>query len=137
MGPATIFSLAEAPIENLTLSNISWTMHKGARGGYSCTGWNGTKQVTGLFATGQAVGVTPPLSCAFLGPPGDAAATAGAVKPGPPNQGLKTDDAPPCSLNGAGSPCVCDKGCEAQTSRIFSLETIRKNVIPMDLRIFY
>jgi hypothetical protein len=72
MGPAVIFSLAEAPIQNFTLQNISLTMHKGVRGGYECTGWNGTKQVGGLFATGEAVAVTPPMptagECAFLGP---------------------------------------------------------------------
>ena len=34
--------------------------------------WNGTKTVTGLFATGQQIDVTPPLparECGFLGPP--------------------------------------------------------------------
>ena len=102
MGPAVVFSLAEAPIKNFTLQNISWSMHKGVRGGYQCTGWKGTKQVTGLFATGQAIDVTPPLpaqGCGFLGPPAGAAVTA------PP---MTTP--PPCSLNGVGSPCVCDEG---------------------------
>ena len=100
MGPAVVFSLAEAPIENFTLQNISWSMHKGVRGGYECTGWKGTKQVTGLFATGQAIDVTPPLpaqGCGFLGPPAGAAVEAPTTTP-------------PCSLNGVGSPCVCDAG---------------------------
>jgi hypothetical protein len=62
------------PIENFTLSNITVTMHKGVRGGYQCTGWNGTKTVAGLFATGRQSGVVPPLparECGFLGPPSD------------------------------------------------------------------
>ena len=56
-------------IQNFTLRNVSVSMHRGARGGYECTGWKEAKQVNGLFATGEAVSVTPPLSCAFLAPP--------------------------------------------------------------------
>jgi polygalacturonase len=70
MGPSTLFSLAESPIQNFSLINVSWSAHKGKQGGYGyeCTGWNGTRQVKGMFATGQAVGLTPPLprDCAFL-----------------------------------------------------------------------
>ena len=71
MGTSTLFGLAEAPIENFTLVNVSWSAHKGAQQGYECTGWNGTRQVKGMFATGRAVGLTPelPRDCAFLGPP--------------------------------------------------------------------
>lgn len=71
MGPASLFGLAEAPIQNFTLANISWSTHKGAKAEYECTGWNGTRQVAGMFATGRAVDLTPklPKSCAFQGPP--------------------------------------------------------------------
>jgi hypothetical protein len=68
-GPASIFTLAESPIENFTLTNVTWSAAKGARTGYECTGWNGTKHAVGLFAMGGAKGLTPPLptkGCSFL-----------------------------------------------------------------------
>ena len=68
-GPSTIFSLAESPIENFSLVNVTWSAAKGAKAGYQCTGWNGTKQVAGLFAKGSAAALAPAMpspSCAFL-----------------------------------------------------------------------
>ena len=38
-GPSVLFSLAEAPIQNFTLSNVTWTAAKGVRAGYEvCAG---------------------------------------------------------------------------------------------------
>lgn len=78
MGPPVIFTLAEAPIHNLSFVNVTTSMHRGTapaatRGGPvedGCWGWQGTQIVNKLFATGSAVGVTPPLprACAFEGP---------------------------------------------------------------------
>ena len=72
MGASTLFSLAESPIHNFTMINVSWSPHKGVKTeGYECAGWNGTRQVKGvMFATGRAVELTPPLpkDCTFLGP---------------------------------------------------------------------
>ena len=80
LGPSKIFSLFEAPIQNLTIRNVSWTHRAslsdgiyGAENGganYVCEGWNGTKIVEGLFATGSSVDLSPPLprDCIFLGP---------------------------------------------------------------------
>ena len=69
-GPGVIFTLAEAPIENFSMHNVTWAPARGVRAGYACTGWRGTEQVTGLFATGEAVDVNPPLNisrgCEFL-----------------------------------------------------------------------
>ena len=67
VGTSVIFTLAEAPILNFTLSNVTWS---GKKEGYQCTGWRGTRSVGGLFATGFADNLTPPLpkSCAFLPP---------------------------------------------------------------------
>jgi hypothetical protein len=44
-GPSVIFTLAEAPIVNFSLQNVTWSLAAGAKGGYQCTGWKGTKQV--------------------------------------------------------------------------------------------
>ena len=94
-GPSQIFTLYEAPIQNLTLRNVSWTRRKsfselmpsdGAGVGsssdpaplpcssttdYCCGGWRGHKIVKDrLFATGSATAMAPPLprDCAFLPP---------------------------------------------------------------------
>ena len=72
-GPATLFSLAEAPIENFTLSNVTWSGTEstpGHPGPYECTGWSANRTVRGMFARGTAVGLTPPLptDCQFLPP---------------------------------------------------------------------
>ena len=74
MGPPIIYTLAEAPIQNLSFVNVTTSMHKGARKCTSqcgCYGWQGTKIVNKLFATGAAVDVTPPLprGCTFEKPP--------------------------------------------------------------------
>jgi polygalacturonase len=80
LGPSEIFTLFEAPIDNLTLRNCSWThratlsgdnLHELGGGGpaeYLCTGWNGTRIVNGLFATGSSTDVSPPLprDCSFM-----------------------------------------------------------------------
>lgn len=76
MAPPQIFTLAEAPIQNFTLANVSWTMHRAAADvdhgpTYNgCWSWQGTKIVNQLFATGSAVDVTPPLprGCSFMSP---------------------------------------------------------------------
>jgi polygalacturonase len=60
-GPSVIQTLAEAPIENLSIHNVTWSTRRGAKGGYECTGYNGTRLVNGLFASGSAVNLVPPL----------------------------------------------------------------------------
>lgn len=68
-GPSEIFTLAESPIQNFTLSNVTWSARRGAKTGYVCQGWNGTKTVNELFASGRAVNVMPALptrECGFL-----------------------------------------------------------------------
>ena len=71
MGPSVINTLAEAPIENLTLRNITLTAaHSGARTGWTCAGQDGTKEVGKIFATGTIEAVSPPLGrCSFIPPP--------------------------------------------------------------------
>lgn len=54
-------TLAEAPIQNFTMENVTWSGPGTKKGAYQCTGLNGTKAVTGLFATGKATNVYPPL----------------------------------------------------------------------------
>ena len=78
-GPAVIQTLAEAPIENFVMTNVSWSTRRGAAGGYECTGYNGTRLVTAMFATGSAVDLVPPLSrgCQFM--PSEEPAAAAAV----------------------------------------------------------
>ena len=95
-GPSQIFTLFEAPIQNLTIRNVSWTWRKdssqlrssadaaGARSSsdpaalpcaasadYCCGGWEGRKIVKGLFATGSATAIAPPLprECSFIATP--------------------------------------------------------------------
>ena len=70
-GPAVIQTLAEAPIVDFLMTNVSWSVRRGAKGGYECTGYNGTRLVSGMFATGSAVDLVPPLSrdCQFMPPP--------------------------------------------------------------------
>eukprot|EP01046_Picozoa_sp_COSAG06_P034722 COSAG06_NODE_3663_length_5054_cov_9.394722_4_plen_125_part_00 len=81
LGPSEIFTLAEAPIHNLTFKNVTWTSKRsieeerggggGGGAGYICEGWEGKAIVQGhLFATGHSDGLTPPLpvGCSFLGP---------------------------------------------------------------------
>ena len=68
-GPSEIFTLAESPIQNFTLSNVTWSARRGVKAGYVCQGWNGTKTVNELFASGTAVDVVPALptrECGFL-----------------------------------------------------------------------
>ena len=63
-GTSMIASLAEAPIENLTMRNITTS------GGWSCTGYDGTKVVSKTFATGVVEGVNPPMGrCSYVPPP--------------------------------------------------------------------
>ena len=75
MGPASLFSLAEAPIQNFTLMDgvhvATWSAHKGVWAGYERTGWNGTRWAKSTFATGRAAALSPrlPQACKFLGPP--------------------------------------------------------------------
>ena len=71
MGPASLFSLAEAPIQNFTLMDATWSAHKGVWAGYERTGWNGTRRAKSTFATGRAAALSPrlPQACKFLGPP--------------------------------------------------------------------
>eukprot|EP01045_Picozoa_sp_COSAG04_P024659 COSAG04_NODE_3110_length_3158_cov_208.366460_4_plen_355_part_00 len=96
----------QAPIENLTLTNVSWTpaAHTAKYrdggfecdgpsgtyecwGAYVCSGWKGDKVESGLFATGTAADVSPPLprNCSFL-----PAEHAGPAAP----RALKTDEPP-------------------------------------------
>ena len=69
-GPSEIFTLAESPIQNFTLKNVTWSAKKGAKKGeYICQGWTGKKAVNALFASGSATDVLPPLpthGCGFL-----------------------------------------------------------------------
>eukprot|EP01051_Picozoa_sp_SAG22_P014538 SAG22_NODE_1778_length_3602_cov_1.737083_2_plen_343_part_00 len=67
-GPSVIQTLAEAPIENFVMKNVTWSTRKGVRGGYVCTGFDGTRLVNTMFATGSAADLVPPLSrgCQFL-----------------------------------------------------------------------
>ena len=114
-GPSQIFTLYEAPIQNFTMRNVSWTRRKtfsefmpneGAGVGsssdpaplpcsstadYCCGGWRGRKIVKGLFATGSATAMAPPLprDCAFL--------------PSTPQSSLVPPKPPFCIVNNTGS----------------------------------
>jgi polygalacturonase len=67
LGPSLIATLAESPIENLVLSNITLTPARhGAKVYWQCPAAEGTKQVNKLFATGKVENVSPPLgSCSY------------------------------------------------------------------------
>ena len=91
LGPPVIFTLAEAPIQNLTFMNITTSVHRGAGqvavagapAENGCWGWQGTRIVNELFATGSAVDVTPPLprACAFAAPAPEKSAGVPASEP--------------------------------------------------------
>jgi len=71
-GGSSISTLAESPIENLILSNITITpATRGAKIGWQCFGKEGIRSVNKVFATGEARNVKPSLGHCIYPRPSD------------------------------------------------------------------